>query len=281
MERLIDPVIADIQAEYDTALRRGSKWNRYSTRAAGYLAFGKAVMLFSYYRLGKAVPEWMASDEYAMGRVAGFTAAAMALVITVMDRTALLGPTRMLPALLLQAVPFAIAVALPCGILLGLRGRNVTNRVRRATLLWAFGCSVAAFVTMGWLAPWASQALFPVGRPGFPPPSLSLTQVLDRIRDGERFSHDVQVKLSFSLAPLVLGWFALRMSTLAKRPRSVIAVAAVAVATAVLYDVTMVYFSVGAIVSAAMWTVWIPNIMFTGGAMLMVRPKPNVDVAPE
>lgn len=194
--------------------------------------------------------------------------------------------------MLLQAVPFAIAVGLPFGILCGLRGRHVTNRVRRATLWWALGCSVAAFVTVGWLAPWASQALFPVGRPDFPPPSLSLTQVVDRIRQAgasaqlrgssysERFAHDLQVKLSFSVAPLVLGWFALRMSTLAKRPQSVIAVAAAAAATAVVYDVTMVYFSVRAIFSAAVCTVWIPNIMFASVAVLMARLKRHPATTP-
>src|SRR6266536_3150400 len=137
MERLIAPLIADMQLEYDTARLRGSGWNLVWTRAVGYTAFGKAVMVFAKYRLGSAIEAWAVSDDHAMGRVVGFMIGTVVGVFTLMNLTALTRPSRMLPAIFLQTLPFAIAVGLPFGILCGLRGRTITNRVRRATLLWA------------------------------------------------------------------------------------------------------------------------------------------------
>ena len=45
MERLIDPVIADLQAEYAEAIRDGRTWRSWVALIVGYIAFAKVFLL--------------------------------------------------------------------------------------------------------------------------------------------------------------------------------------------------------------------------------------------
>ena len=64
MDRLIDPVIADMQCEHEQASRRGRPWERRWTLVQGCLAFWKILALHVPVAWTRRVMrEWAASDH--------------------------------------------------------------------------------------------------------------------------------------------------------------------------------------------------------------------------
>jgi len=173
MERLIDPVLADLQREDADAARRGQVWHRRGIRIAGTLAFWKVIGLHAVTRAPALAREWAAADEHAVGRTVAFAAtfiAALTLLFvwqplssTVIQRDHLGYYTKFsghdLAWLVLYMVPQAVAVGVPlgfsCGVLCGLRRRTVTARARRAILLIAISCSA---LSLPWPRSWRSTA---------------------------------------------------------------------------------------------------------------------------
>lgn len=166
MERLIDPVIADLQREYDDAVRDGRPWQRRWTLVAGYVAFWKVVAVMAPGSTVRSLRDWAARDDWAVGRTLGLaaltTAIATALLMipplrSVHVRSGLLTPWRLV-LLMPQAFPLTVPFGLLVGVLCGLRGRSMTNRVRRAIVILGLIGSTAMFGTIAWLVPAANQA---------------------------------------------------------------------------------------------------------------------------
>src|SRR6185295_10425114 len=84
MERLIDPVIADLQIEHSEALARGQVWRSRWIRVAGYTAFWKVAMVAAATASTRAMRAWAAADEYAVGRAIGFSLAAMIVIVVLL-----------------------------------------------------------------------------------------------------------------------------------------------------------------------------------------------------
>jgi hypothetical protein len=78
MERLIDPVLADLQREDAAAAGRDQVWRRRGIRIAGTLAFWKVIGLHAAARAPVLAREWAAADEHAVGRTVAFSAAFIA-----------------------------------------------------------------------------------------------------------------------------------------------------------------------------------------------------------
>ena len=140
MERLIDPVIADMQCEHDHATRSGQPSDRWRLLFNGYLAFWKVLALHVPIAwMGRIIRAF--AGRSALGRALG------AGTITILTLTALLiapplrgllshdGQLVSLAFLLLpQAIPLSLPLSLLVGVLCGFRGRTVTNSVRAAVL---------------------------------------------------------------------------------------------------------------------------------------------------
>jgi hypothetical protein len=184
MERLIDPVIADMQCEHADASSRGSRWRCAWVRIAGSLAFWRAIGAFAIERAVDRTHEWAAADDWAMGRMlGGSTVVTVAITCLVAMLTLMMnipaqfkwlcggrcagGTARMLLYLVPSAIPIAVPAGLLVGIVYGLRGRRATGRLRRAIFLVVMGGALAAFAWVDRVVPAANQA-FRVVASGIP-----------------------------------------------------------------------------------------------------------------
>lgn len=182
MERLIDPVIADLQAEYGHATRRGLVWKRRWMLVVGYAACLKVVTLCGWRQLLAAPAGSHADRRRALGPMIGFSIAAAALATL----TFVALPVVNLPAsmhaswksvlyLIPQALSLAVPVWLALGIPLGFRARARARRFTGAVVALGIVCAVASFGNVAWITPASNQA-FRVsvsGRPDLPPGALS------------------------------------------------------------------------------------------------------------
>lgn len=168
MERLIDPVIADLQCEHDRESRSGRPWNRWRVLAHGYLAFWKVLALHLPIVWTRRIVRTFAgrgSEHAALGRALG----AAAVTTVALSVLFIAPPLQALPSrdarwvwLAVLLVPQSLPLCLPCsllvGVLWGFRGRTVTSRMRGAILVIGLAASLASFGTVKWLIPAADDA---------------------------------------------------------------------------------------------------------------------------
>jgi hypothetical protein len=143
MDRLIDPVIADMQCEHEQASRRGQRWERHRVLLEGYIAFWSIMALHVPIAWTRRVTsDWAASDQWAVGRALGSAALTMIILTAVFIAPPLQAVARhdghmawLFLLLLPQSLPLSLPLSLCVGVLYGLRDRPVTIPVRRAILV--------------------------------------------------------------------------------------------------------------------------------------------------
>jgi hypothetical protein len=196
MERLIDPLLADMHHEVECAARAG-RTARLLASARGYVAFWKALGLY----VAVAVAH-TASGSWRYGRGttrAGLIAATATLVsLTVLAAAGPLlsvAPEKREPMLFLlllpATLPFSLPVVLCAGIAAGCRRRPLSRRMTAGVIAAALLGSALSFGTINWVLPDANQAYReavggrPVPRgPAEWPPSAIRAQALAMKRDG-------------------------------------------------------------------------------------------------
>jgi lipopolysaccharide export LptBFGC system permease protein LptF len=165
MDRLIDPIIADMQHEHATAC--GRRRERRFILMKGYLAFWKVMIL--HVPVGwtsRVLRELAHSKDWAVGRAIGSAAIAMFLLTALLVAPPLqrdvnrwdIQIASLVLLLLPQALPLSLPISLLVGVVYGLRGRKATSTVRRAVLVVGLFASLASFATMRWVMPAANQA---------------------------------------------------------------------------------------------------------------------------
>jgi lipopolysaccharide export LptBFGC system permease protein LptF len=162
VERLVDPIVADLQAEY-AALGDGNHWRRGRLLLATYVAFWKALSLHLVLSVGEP-PQ----NGARLRRAIGISFVILVLFTFVMTMPPLLSELssqggwafRMMLALLLipQALPLSIPAAVCFGILSAMRGHRVTRRDLYGVLTIAALASAAVWVLMDSGIPRANQA---------------------------------------------------------------------------------------------------------------------------
>ena len=299
MERLIDPVIADMQCEHAEAVRQRRVWRCCWIRMTGCWAFWKGAGMHSIEALKGGVQEWLGRDDRAMGRVLGFVAAATVVVTLLLQLFVLLQPgspfhgERSPDAFtLLYLVPSALPLAIPMGVLFGvlyaMRHRTVTKRIHTATMILAICCTVGSFGLLAWTVPASNQA-FREAFSGIPPQALlkgtneltlqELRQELDKLSNGamrgsvqERdVTFTYYMRFALSVVPIVLGLFALGLLNVGRLQRSPFALGVAAVMTCVCYYV-LLFTSRAAVLQG--WNagmVWMPNIVFLAATLFLVH----------
>jgi hypothetical protein len=166
MERLIDPVIADLQCEHDQASRSGRPWARRRMLFNGYLAFWKVLALhIPIVWTGRTIRAFGGSEQAAVARALGAAAVSIVALSALFTAPPLQGLPRhdahwvWLAVLLVpQSLPLCLPFSLLVGVLWGFRGRTVTNRMRDAILVIGLAGSLASFGTFKWLIPAADHA---------------------------------------------------------------------------------------------------------------------------
>jgi hypothetical protein len=165
MERLIDPIVADLQLEYDQAIRHGWTWRSRWLRVVGYVALLKAIALYGAERARRTFYDWTVDDHRGLGRLLGVSGAATALATFALMLPPLLAissPRHWSVARLLFVMPQALIVAVPLGFTIGifwaLGGRSVSGRLSGTVIVLAIACSIASWVMLAWVVPIANQA---------------------------------------------------------------------------------------------------------------------------
>lgn len=177
MGRIIDPVIADIQAEHAQALREGRVWRSRWVRLAGYCAFVKIVSLCALKQAIVRPVEWPSEDRRTLSKTIAFSAAAFVVAMLLLTVPWLIGYPRIgvarpplwfvwLVGLAPEALPIAIPIAFTVGIVFGLSGQSASRRLLGAVMALGILGSVASFVTEGWVLP-ATKHSWRIGAQGW------------------------------------------------------------------------------------------------------------------
>lgn len=166
MELFVDPVLADLQAEYKTALEGGARWRARWIWIAGHVALARVVvwvggrrMLQHGHRIEAATQTMPRPPMISALLVASATTALLAAAPFVRMNAADTGHG---PALLLLLVPQALPIAMPVGVVVGVlqwaRRRQVSLRGLRPVAATALACSIGSFIVLARVAPDANQA---------------------------------------------------------------------------------------------------------------------------
>jgi lipopolysaccharide export system permease LptF/LptG-like protein len=280
MERVVDPLIADLQREYAEARNRGRIWKGRSIQLAGWIVFLKVIVICAWLEMTDA-ERWTPDDRKSLRR-AIVIAAVTAVVITglLVSRSAedypkvLVHPS---PKRLLFLAPYpflaGIILGATLGIVLGLGGRALSRRLVAAAIGVSLLGSAMAFVDVGWVAPAARVAYRmtvgdtdPTTGAGEQSFGVLRQQIEQAKRDSayEQFglaialSFDYHQRLALSLSPLVFGLFALAMAGCVRK-RWLLGIATCAT-----------FFVYGWVVVARPWNIdfnwpgyaalWLPNV---------------------
>ena len=226
MERLIDPVLADLQAEHGNAARHGRMWKSRWIRIAGYTALLKAITVYGWERVTRIPQEWTVDDYVTLSRTIGCSLLAIIgatlLLVAPVWRSFGLSQTKMLVYMIPQALGLAVPLGFTIGIVCGLGRGGASRRVIGSAVAIAAAGSVMSFVNVGWIMPVANQS-FRVGVSGNPdilkgPPELTLSELGLRIDSSKRIGDvsgakrlaiDYHTRSALAYAALPLAHFAL------------------------------------------------------------------------
>ena len=278
MERLIDPVIADLQAEYAAAIRSGNMWKSGWVLTAGYIAFVKVFLLCGVLGTRRGWRDFSPDEQRDLTRIL-WRAAVVTGIATVLVGLPTLMRLRqyvlianaspgllivyLVPSLLALSLPTGLAIAVAAGS--GMRSRRLIAVLYVAALL----ASVASLVNVAWVTPMANQ-LFRVEVMGRPVPrgqrELSLTELSGSA--GARFAF--HARLSLAAAPLTFATFGLVAATRRWRRRSAILAAVIAAVSFVVVLMTGGSFSDGGLLPPRL-TAWLPQVLLASATILIAR----------
>lgn len=164
VRRVVDPVIADWQAEYEEATSRSSVWERRWVRYAGYGILFRALLVYGCWRLAMPWRDWSSDERGSLGRMVGTAiVATVALTAVLAYRPARDFATQLSsPTIIALLIPQAIPIAAPLGLLLGMlyasRGGRLSRRVIRGGVVAAVAVSIGSFVLLSQIVPAANMA---------------------------------------------------------------------------------------------------------------------------
>lgn len=164
LQRVVDPLLADFQAEHDASQRCDGRWQRVCFWTFAALTLARAVVAYE----GLGAIAWLASvargDQPDATRLARQWFAALlvcvaALIALPAASVALSGAPLSLRAaalLLPQALPYGLAAALTIAVLLS--GQAMARpALRRLVMAAALAASIASFALAAWTVPVTNQ----------------------------------------------------------------------------------------------------------------------------
>jgi hypothetical protein len=159
MERWIDPVIADVQHEYNQTKTSG---RRFLVLLVGYLAFWRmlAVHVAAIWLRQTLRPFLLSFTRTvvpAAVTLAVVTAVLIAPPIQAMTQREVLTPW-VLVLLVPQSLPFSIPLAILTGVVCALRRRRLTTMIHRTILLVGLAGVATSCGTIVWMVPAANRA---------------------------------------------------------------------------------------------------------------------------
>jgi hypothetical protein len=163
MELFIDPVLADVQAEYEEARAKGQRCRARWIWIVGHIALARVVLWHEGRRLVHGLADVPPQERRAAMRTAAYalTVTAVVTIIQVMSNTTVREsstPGTLGLLLVPSALPVSAMLGLLTGILVSLESVRASVRWHVLVLLAAAGVSLASFVMFGWIIPEANQA---------------------------------------------------------------------------------------------------------------------------
>ncbi len=300
MERLINPAIADLQHEYDAAIRDRAAWRRRWIRVTGYVAVWK-VFVIAATEHGLGLGEGSTADNRAVGRTIVFSLAAMvaptALFVGLPLNVFRFSGHRVTSWLVLYLLPQALAVSvpigLPFGILLALRNRKVSTRVQWTLAGLGFVCCAAALINVAWLMPAGNQAFrLQTFRQLNSTPEGQILRGANELTLGELASknpsklvwgmtsrqaaYHLHFRFALAFAPLALGLFSLGATRATRRRHGAVTMGLIALTAAFGYYVFQYYSRRMGLFGGWMspvFAAWAPDLAFLAIALLLfLRP---------
>ena len=239
MERLVDPVIADLQTEYTSAITTRRRWLALLT---GYIAFAKVSLWCGLLGLREVRRNWSTEDRQGLIHTLWLSGCAIVIVSvplwllelpTTRDllesmRDTEFPPNASVQRLMFYLVPAILPISMPIGLAIGVAlaasGRAVSRRLIGTVMLVALATSAISVTTLGWLTPTTNQLYreaivggFVVkGDREFTLPELNRlvqTDVGARFRLPSHryasFAFELHQRLGFAVAPLTFCAFGL------------------------------------------------------------------------
>ena len=170
MERLVDPVVADLQVEYAQAIRESRPWKGRWTLLVSYLAFAKVMLVCGILGTREGWHNWSADDRRVFSRTLVWITVATVLSSVLVglpsfqhvpDMLAVNANAR-LERLILYLVPSTLTLGVPAGLAIGaaigLSQRERSRRLLAAIALVAVLSSLASLVNVAWVTPLANQS---------------------------------------------------------------------------------------------------------------------------
>jgi lipopolysaccharide export LptBFGC system permease protein LptF len=298
MERLIDPSIADLQAEYTDALRSGNVWRSRWTLVVGYIAFAKVALWCALSGVAQAWANWSLDDHHGLVRVIWRSTVAIICVTILLWLPELprmrdilddVGSHASLFRLMIYLLPSVLPLSVPVGLAVGAASgvhSSPSRRLTSAILLVALMMSLASLMTLAWVTPATNQSYREalVGQTlAKGDREMTLTELRRSlaVRDQEsarRLLMEFHQRLSFALTPLTFAAFGLVVA-IRRRPRVIGAVGAVVLAAFGYYIVMWLArsLSTDAVLPAHLGP-WLPHFLLVYAIILMCifpsgRPK--------
>ena len=285
MERLVEPIVADLQAECAASAAHGA-WRTRWLVWRSYAAFWKALGLHC---IMSTFQPSRSDSNGSLGRILGFSLVALTLMTALLIAPPMLDVTyfrwadgpldelRLILLLVPQALPLSIPSGICVGIVCAMRGRRGTVRQVAAVLTIAAVATFAVWTMLEWGVPWGNQAFRELaaarlgdGRPVHLEPGLNelgLSRLSQRT-DAPAVQHTRLLRaLCFATVPLAL--FSLGLARVVRR-----------VAVAILFSFTAIaiYWAIMASIDAALRAghfggagAWVGNILFMLAGVLMLR----------
>ena len=249
MQRVIDPLIADLQREHAEAVRRGRVWKSRWIQVAGWIAFFKVVAISATASL-TSIEEWTPDDRRSLTRAAVISVVTLVVITVLLVSRSVEDIPKVLvhPSprrfLFLAPYPFLAGIVLGAtlGIVLGLGGRALSRRLVTAAIGGALICSAIVFIDVGWIAPAAHIAYRMTIGGTDPTPDIgeaplgALRRKIEQVQCDSQdaplgflaaLSFDYHRRVALSFSPLVFALFGLAMTSCFRR-RWVLGIAACA-----------------------------------------------------
>jgi hypothetical protein len=304
LERVVDPLIADLQMEHAEAKQAGDVLKGQWIRLGAGFALLKVIVLCGGRSL-LSLEEGTFDEQRAIMRTVTVSTVSMGVVAVLLTAPFLktLGEAvraqqvPMFVYLIPQALPLAIPIGFTIGILVGFRGRSVSGRSTRLVLTMAAAWSVMSFAVLAWLMPAANQSFRELAGRAYGITKLAkginemtLTELGGQIewyrgtamaqpRLWGELTFSYHLRYSLACASAVLALFAL--AVLARRPVARWAVALAAFGACFAYY-ALLFIGRSATLSGAVPALaasWLPNAVLVLCAILLKLSERSTDHA--
>jgi hypothetical protein len=285
MERLVEPIVADLQAEYEASVTDGA-WRTRWVVWRSYGAFWKALALHG---IMSTFQPSRANSNDSLGRVVVFSVGALTLMTALMILPPMLEPSyfkwaggaldqlQLIVLLVPQALPISIPTGICIGVVCAMRGHRTSPRHVSTILAIAAVATFVVWTMLEWGVPAGNQAFRQIaatrlsdGRvvnlePGLN--ELGLSRLSQRT-DARAVQHTRLLwALCFASGPLAL--FSLGLARVVRRLSAAVVIGFAAI---------LIYWALMATIDEALRAdhsggvgAWVGNILFILAGVLMLR----------